>query len=114
MTWNLSASGVVGDVAGALAADIEAELVAELRKVLANPKFHVVSTFFNGSHTGTLADLHVGGASAAPAAEEAPPAPEPAPEAPAPAVSGPLDYAPAAPLAEEPAEQVTAPGDSDA
>ncbi len=74
MTWSLSASGVAGDVLGETAAalepvaqeeaerlarEAEAELVAELRKVLSNPKFHAVSTFFNGVHTGTVSDLHV-------------------------------------------------------
>lgn len=79
MSWSLSASGAVGEVAGEAAAaaepeakklgaaalaGVEQELVAELRKVLSNPKYHVLSSFFSGAHTGTVSDLHV------PAAEQ--------------------------------------------
>jgi hypothetical protein len=126
MGWSLSASGVVGDVLGeaaaalepaareemaALAREAEAELVAELRKVLSNPKFRVVSTFFNGRHTGTVSDLHV---AAAPAPAE--PAPAPA-EQPAPEPAGapaPVETVPEVPGVPEPAEEPAAgPGPAD-
>lgn len=101
MSWNLSASGIVGEVAGEAAAAaapeaaklehdalaaVEQELVSELRRVLSNPKFHVLSSFFNGAHTGTVSDLHVPAPepAAAPAAEPEPAAPAAEPE-PAPA-----------------------------
>lgn len=51
MSWHLNVSG---HIAG-LSKDLEHELAAELRKVLANPKFGVIDSWLSGSHVaGTV------------------------------------------------------------
>lgn len=94
MTWTLRASGETPAAGGEPEwHKLETELVDELRKVLANPKFAAVSSFFRGKHLASdvhtaVADVETQASDVSDAARAAPDA-EPAPEAPRAAVAKP-------------------------
>lgn len=70
MTWTLHASGETPAAGGEPEWHaLETELVDELRKVLSNPKFAAVTSFFRGKHVAS--DVHTAVADAETEATEA-------------------------------------------